>query len=64
MTAFLKGDWVRLKSGGPKMRVTNPDGGLIRKNQVMVVWLDDVGHKHERHFYEGELERTDPAMPV
>lgn len=50
---FRIGDRVRLKSGGPEMLIVD-----LMDRTVMVAWLDNVGHVHEREFPNQCVERS------
>jgi uncharacterized protein YodC (DUF2158 family) len=54
--AIEPGDRVRLRDGGPKMRVIDVSGELCYCN-----WVDDLGRLQQGTFERGSLVVTDPG---
>ena len=71
MVRFKKGDLVRLKSGGPKMTVTDVgQAAYTQEDTVWVRWFDEKGKVENDTFSPESLEhakslfRKGGRMPV
>lgn len=59
MAHFLKGDVVRLKSGGPKLVVTGAKQLSDYEQRVFVSWFDTNSQQCQHEFSSNVLESAD-----